>query len=151
MTEPERFRFYRHDDDVKKPLRFLETTLYTALALVVIPSTALASAADTLPPLGNYAIRNWTTQDGLPQNSMRDITQGPSCMRHRGIILPYIIQRPVIIAPAEILFRTTICGAGNEWITTDRSRTLTKWEIGCFGKSISFSEAAFTPPIWLRA
>ncbi|GBQ87464.1 diguanylate cyclase [Asaia krungthepensis NRIC 0535] len=32
---------------------------------------------DTLPSLGNYAIKHWTTQDGLPQNSIRDISQGP--------------------------------------------------------------------------
>ncbi|WP_222547060.1 ligand-binding sensor domain-containing diguanylate cyclase [Asaia lannensis] len=77
MTAPERFSFYRLDDDAKKHLPSRAATLCAVLALVMTPTVAMASKVDALSPLANYAIRHWTTQDGLPQNSIRDITQGP--------------------------------------------------------------------------
>ncbi len=49
-----------------------------SLALVVLPAaSAHAASGDEISSLGNYAIKHWTTQDGLPQNSIRDIVQTP--------------------------------------------------------------------------
>lgn len=59
------------------PCRMVFTALCSTLALMMPVSPAFATTPDSLPSLGNYAIKHWTTQDGLPQNSIRDILQGP--------------------------------------------------------------------------
>ncbi|MDR6181618.1 ligand-binding sensor domain-containing diguanylate cyclase [Asaia bogorensis] len=49
-----------------------------SLAMLALPAfSAHAAPGDDVSSLGNYAIKHWTTQDGLPQNSIRDIVQTP--------------------------------------------------------------------------
>ncbi|MBO9717823.1 MAG: diguanylate cyclase [Pseudoxanthomonas sp.] len=48
-----------------------------ALAVLLSAGAALAAPPDTAPPLRDYAIDAWTTRNGLPHNSLRDIAQTP--------------------------------------------------------------------------
>jgi len=46
-----------------------------ACALLLLPAVLLAATPAPSPPLHDYAIDLWTSRDGLPHNSIRDIAQ----------------------------------------------------------------------------
>ncbi|GAB3061065.1 ligand-binding sensor domain-containing diguanylate cyclase [Stenotrophomonas tumulicola] len=55
---------------------FLRVALCWMLALLALPACAGAQEAGS-PPLRDYAIDVWTSRNGLPHNSLRDIAQTP--------------------------------------------------------------------------
>ncbi len=89
MTSPQPERIDRHSRAAGMPLNrrrasprcrrrpwgWIGRVLLLALCLL-LPAGAVAAAANT-PALRDYAIDMWTSRDGLPHNSLRDIAQTP--------------------------------------------------------------------------
>jgi hypothetical protein len=58
-------------------LRGLERTLRNILCSTLIAFAGLACAQEPTRPLSQYSVRNYTTEQGLPQNEVRSIAQTP--------------------------------------------------------------------------
>ena len=59
-------------------IRWSALRWFAALCLSAVPGLCLAAAAPPgPPPLRDYVIDAWTTRNGLPHNSLRDIAQTP--------------------------------------------------------------------------
>ncbi|HAL22509.1 MAG TPA: hypothetical protein DCP40_07260, partial [Stenotrophomonas sp.] len=50
---------------------------WALLCLLLALAPPLAAAQEGAPPLRDYAIDVWTSRNGLPHNSLRDIAQTP--------------------------------------------------------------------------
>ena len=82
------------------PAAFARGLLRVVVLLAGLAWTAAAAAAGSLPgatpgPLRDYAVDHWTSREGLPHNSVRDLAQTPDgylSVSYTHLTLPTILR-----------------------------------------------------------